>query len=98
MFKRSLLGLSGQVWKFNLAIVLLLGGSIAPLFPETTINMTVGSIVAIVGYVFGLVAISCSHCGSKWFWAAAKDAGYYGAIFKGSECPKCKHSYAGGVD
>jgi hypothetical protein len=94
MFKNSVLVQSGQSWKLYLAIIALLGGSIAPLFPESGISMTSGSVIAIVGYVFGLVAIRCSECGSMWFWEAAKDAGLYGAIFKKSCCPNCQHSYS----
>jgi len=57
------------------------------------VSWTAGTIVAIVGYVYGMVAISCAACGSRWLWEAAKDAGYYGPIFKQSECPMCQHEY-----
>lgn len=96
MFKESLLAYTGQTWKFALAVIALLVGSIAPLFPQTGIDMVIGSVLAIAGYVFGLVAIRCSHCRSMWFWEAAKDAGLYGAIFKKSACPACQHEFGGG--
>jgi len=94
MFKNSVLGQSGQLWKFYVAVIALLVGSIAPLFPESGVSMTSGSVLAIAGYVFGMVAIRCSECGSMWFWEAAKDAGLYGTIFKKSCCPSCQHSYS----
>jgi hypothetical protein len=82
------------MWKLIIALVALLVGSFAPLAAATGINWTVGTIIAIVGYMFGLIAIRCGSCKSMWFWEAAKDAGIYGQLFNGHECPACKHEYS----
>ena len=93
MFKNSVITQSGQLWKLILGVVALLEGSIAPLFPETGISMTAGTVIAILGYAFSLLLIRCKSCNSMWLWEAAKDAGWYGPLFKTAECPACKHNY-----
>ena len=94
MFNNSVISRSGQMWKLMLAVIALLVGSFAPLAPATGITMTSGTIIAIVGYLFGMVAIRCSSCKQMWFWEAAKNAGLYGPLFKKNECPNCQHSYS----
>jgi len=94
MFKNSVITQSGQLWKLILGVVALIVGSVAPLFPETGISMTVGTVVAVLGYAFSMLLIRCKDCNNLWLWEAAKDAGLYGPIFKTPVCPACKHSYA----
>ena len=93
MLEKSVVRRSGQLWKLVLAVICLMVGSFAPVYPETGISWTAGTIIAIGGYLFGLVAIRCGQCNSRWFWEAAKDAGLYGPLFKSSECPDCECSY-----
>ncbi len=96
MNSNSLLALTGQSWKLVAGVVLLLAGSIAPLFEASGMSWTVGTVVACVGYAFTLLAVRCPGCGSRWFWQAALDAGLYAPIFKGSACPACKRDYRSG--
>jgi len=95
MLKQSVITQSGQLWKLAVAVLALLVGSFAPLYPETGISWTAGTVIAIAGYVFGMLAIRCKECGKMWFWEAAKDAGFYGPIFKRSQCPNCGHEFSG---
>ena len=90
----SVIGLSGQLWKLVLAVGALLFGSFVPLYEASGISWTAGTVIAIAGYVFGLLTIRCSQCRSLWFWEAAKDAGLYGPLFKGQKCPACGHDFA----
>ncbi len=94
MLKQSVISQSGQGWKLVIAILALLVGSFAPLFPDMGISWTLGTVVAIVGYIFGMIAIRCMHCGNLWFWEAAKDAGLYSPLFKKSSCPNCGHDFS----
>lgn len=96
MNSNSLLAITGQSWKLVAGVVLLLAGSIAPLFEASGMSWTVGTVVACVGYAFTLLAVRCPGCGSRWFWQAALDAGLYAPIFKGSACPACKRDYRSG--
>ncbi len=93
MFTHSALGCSGQLWKLVISVLALMVGSFAPLYPALGMSWTAGTVIAIAGYVFGLVAIRCANCKSMWFWEAAKDASLYGPLFKGVECPSCNHKF-----
>jgi len=93
MLNNSVLRRSGQLWKLVIAVLALLVGSFAPLYEASGISWTVGSIIAIAGYAFGIVSIRCTSCGVRWFWEAATDAGIYGPLFKKPDCPKCGHDY-----
>lgn len=77
-----------------MAVLALLAGSIVPAFPAAGMSWTVGTIVAIAGYGFGLLLIRCRDCGARWFWDALMRPEVYKAVLVGSECPKCGH----GVD
>lgn len=94
MFENSVIGRTGQSWKLILAIVLMVVGSFAPLWEGFRINWTVGTILVVVGYVFGIWFITCPKCGNRWFWSAALDATLYRPLFKGAACPACKEDYA----
>ena len=91
----SVIARTGQVWKLALAIGLLLVGSIAPAFEASGMSWTVGSILAIGGYAFGLLTLRCPECGNRWFWSAAMDPGWYGPLFKKPACPACKRQFDG---
>jgi len=96
MFKQSVITRSGQLWKLTVAVLALLVGSFAPLYPVAGISWTVGTVIAIVGYLFGMLAIHCKGCRKLWFWEAAKDVGLYGPLFKQSVCPNCGHEFGAG--
>jgi hypothetical protein len=93
MFDNSVIARTGQSWKLYLSILLLLIGSFAPLWEESGINWTVGTILAVVGYAFGIWFIVCPKCGNRWFWAAALDASLYGPLFKAPACTACKQEF-----
>jgi hypothetical protein len=93
MLNKSVVKQSGQLWKLGIAFAALIFGSIAPLFESWGISMTAGTVIAVAGYIFGTLLISCSACGSRWFWEATKDAGWYSPLFKDSKCPACQHEF-----
>lgn len=93
MFANSVIGRTGQSWKLVIAILLMVIGSFAPLWEGFRINWTLGTILVIVGYAFGVWYITCPKCGNRWFWAAALDATLYGPLFKASACPACKQDF-----
>jgi hypothetical protein len=93
MLGKSVIRGSGQLWKFVLAAGALLVGSFAPLLPASGIDWTAGSAIAIVGYVYGIIAIRCSRCKSMWLWEAAKDTRLYQRLFGDSSCPACGHKF-----
>ena len=63
MFGKSVVAKTGQSWKLVVAIVLMVVGSFAPLWEGFGINWTVGTILVIVGYAFGIWFIVCPGCG-----------------------------------
>lgn len=93
MLSESVISQSGQLWKFLIAVAALLVGSFVPIFAEEIVSWTVGSVMAIGGYVFALLTIRCSSCGKMWFWEAALDARLYKRLLKQPQCPCCQHSY-----
>ena len=93
MFKNSVVARTAQSWKLILAIVLMVVGSFAPMWEGSGINWTLGTILVVVGYAFGLWFIACPKCGNRWFWAAALDATLYSPLFKGPACPACKQEF-----
>jgi hypothetical protein len=93
MLKKSVITRSGQLWKLVIAILALLVGSFAPLYPVTSISWTAGMVIAIIGYLFGVLAIRCKDCGKMWFWEAAKDSRLYGPLIQQSACPNCGQEY-----
>ena len=93
MLKQSVISQSGQFWKLAVAVLALLIGSFAPLYPAIGISWTSGTVLAIVGYVFAMLAIRCKNCGKMWFWEAVKDPDFYGRIFKQTACPNCDHEF-----
>jgi hypothetical protein len=94
MFDASVINKSGQCWKLDVAIVAMLAGSFAPVFPDAAVSWTAGTLIAVAGYGFGLAGIRCARCGSRWFWKAATDASLYAAIFRRSSCVCCGHDFA----
>ncbi len=93
MMNQSVIKRSGQFWKFALAVVVMLIGSFAPLYPPLGISWTWGTVILIGAYALALLAIRCGKCNSKWLWEAAMDARLYGPLFKSASCPACKHEF-----
>jgi len=93
MFENSVFSRTGQSWKLYIAILLMLIGSFAPLWDGSGINWTWGTVLAIVGYVYGTVFIVCPKCSNRWFWSAALDATLYGPLFRAPACPACKQDF-----
>jgi protein-S-isoprenylcysteine O-methyltransferase Ste14 len=94
MLKASLLGRTGQLWKLIVAVGALLIGSFAPLYPALAISWTVGTVIAIAGYVFGIIVIRCASCGNRWLWGATKGDFGYSVLFNQAKCPGCQHDFA----
>lgn len=93
MFPNSVIARTGQSWKLWLAIVLMVIGSFAPLWDGFRINWTLGTILVVVGYAFGIWAITCPKCSNRWFWSAALDASLYRPLFATTACPACRHDF-----
>lgn len=93
MLENSVITRTGQMWKFVLAVGLTLAGCIVPLFPATGMSWTVGTVLAFVGYGFGLAFIRCPECGQRWFWDAALDASLYAPLFTQPSCPACSFEF-----
>jgi hypothetical protein len=93
MFRNSVIQHTGQMWKFILAMAALIVGSIAPLFPETGISWTAGTVLAVGGYAFGCFYIACPGCGKRWFWEALMHAEWYKPVLVDSICPACNRNY-----
>ncbi len=93
--QNSVISRTGQLWKLAVAVILLLVGSIVPAFESSGMSWTVGTILAVVGYAFGVYAIRCPDCGNRWFWSAALDASWYGPLFRKPACPACKREFGG---
>lgn len=93
MLDNSVIGRTGQAWKLYLAIALMLYGSFAPLWPTLRTSWTLGTIIVVAGYAFGIWFITCPKCRNRWFWSAALDGRLYGPLFKASDCPACKAGF-----
>jgi hypothetical protein len=93
MLKQSVVSKSGQGWKLIVAVLALVSGSFAPLYAGSGVSWTLGTIIALVGYAFGMITIRCMGCGNRWFWEAAMDAGLYPKIFRRSSCLSCGHDF-----
>ena len=93
MFSNSVISRTRQMWKLWIGVVALIIGSIAPVFEQTGMSWTVGTIIAIVGYGFTVAFVSCPACGQRWFYKALLDAGIYGPLFRQSGCPACNHEF-----
>ncbi|MGI9343750.1 MAG: hypothetical protein ACR2QV_13010 [Gammaproteobacteria bacterium] len=90
---KSVIGRTGQWWKVALGMAALLFGSIAPLFEGSGISVTVGTVIAIVGYGLSIALLRCPGCGEFWFWRALMDASLYRPLFTKPGCPSCGHEY-----
>jgi hypothetical protein len=89
MLKTSVIAKTGQIWKFIVALLALVAGSVVPIFPAVGLSWTAGTVMAIAGYVFGVALIRCPACGSRWFWKALMDPEIYKAVFVNPVCPDC---------
>ncbi|MGI9329878.1 MAG: hypothetical protein ACR2QB_04105, partial [Gammaproteobacteria bacterium] len=62
---------------------------IVPAFPASGLSWTGGTILACVGYAFGILTIRCKQCGARWFWDALMRPEIYKAVFTEPDCPGC---------
>ena len=93
MMTDSVITRTGQLWKFVLAVALLLAGSFLPLVEGIGMTWTAGTIVACVGYGLALAFIQCPACNVRWFWKALMYAEIYVPLIKKPECPVCKQQF-----
>lgn len=92
--KDSVVARTGQSWKLWLAVALLLVGSFLPLYAAAGLSWTGGTVLAIIGYAFGCLAIRCPACGNRWFWSAALDASHYKPLLTAPACPMCQTDFS----
>jgi hypothetical protein len=93
MFSHSVISKTSQMWKFWIGVSALVIGSVAPMFEQTGMSWTAGTIIAVVGYGFTVAFTRCPACGQRWFYKALLDAGIYGPLFSKPECLACHHSF-----
>ncbi len=93
MLANSVVTRTGQMWKLYLALVLMVYGSFAPVWPATGTSWTLGTIIGLAGYAVGTWFSVCPKCHNRWFWSAALDARLYGPLFKAPDCPACKAGF-----
>ena len=93
MFKQSVISKTGQMWAFYGGVLALIFGSVAPLFEQTGIGWTAGTVIAVAGYGFTALFVKCPACGQKWLAKALMYAEMYGPLFKTSACPGCKKDF-----
>lgn len=93
MFQNSVIRKTGQLWKLYVGIVAMTFGSVAPVFEQSGLSWTAGTIIAVVGYVFTLAFVSCPECGQRWFYRAMLYAEMYGPLFGKSQCPACNKEF-----
>lgn len=74
--------------------MVMLLGSFAPLWDGSGINWTMGTVLMLAGYAFGVWFIVCPECRRRWFWSAALNAELYGPLFKQPVCPHCQRKFA----
>lgn len=89
MLKNSIIGSTGQTWKLVVAVAALAAGSILPALPGTGMSWTVGTILALGGYAFGVYLIHCPDCGARWFWDALMRPELYKEVLTQPDCPEC---------
>jgi hypothetical protein len=94
MFANSVILRTAQAWKFIVAVVALLVGSFAPLWPSTGLDWTSGTVLAVAGYAYGCLAIRCPSCGMRWLWQATLRAELWGPLAKKADCPGCGRNFA----
>jgi hypothetical protein len=94
MFQNSVISKTGQMWKLYAGILAMAVGSVVPAFEQSGMSWTVGTIIAVAGYLFSLVFISCPACHQRWFLRAILYAEIYGPLFRQSECPSCKKNFS----
>ena len=94
MLKNSTVGRTGQSWKLVVAVLALVVGSTVPAIPAANMSWTVGTILAVVGYAFGVLMIRCPGCGARWFWDALMRAELYKAVLTQPVCPECGRDFS----
>ena len=93
MFKKSVIRKTSQWWKFILAVLALIIGSVAPIFESSGMSWTTGTVLAIVGYGLGVAFISCPACHVRWFWKALIHSELYGPVMTRPVCPVCQQDF-----
>jgi len=90
----SVIRQTGQAWKLAISFAAMLAGSVLPVFESLGMSWTVGSVIAIAGYGFGLAAIRCPECNDRWFWSALMKAEWYLPLMTKPACPACQYDFS----
>ncbi|HJP37581.1 MAG TPA: hypothetical protein QF499_00430 [Gammaproteobacteria bacterium] len=93
MFSHSVISKTQQMWKFWVGVAALIFGSVAPIFEQSGVSWTVGTVIAVVGYGFTVAFVICPACGQRWFYKGLLDASLYRPLFSKSSCPGCNHLF-----
>lgn len=93
--QRGKLRAVGFVAGLGVAILLLAGHYIDRLSGTlSTALLLLGTLMAIVGCVYGLRSISCPRCGAKWLASALGEmpvgSNFVGWLTRFERCPKCQ--------
>jgi hypothetical protein len=81
------------MWKFWVGVVALIFGSVVPIFEQSGVSWTAGTVIEVAGYGFTVAFVACPSCGQRWFYKGLLDAGIYGPLFSKSSCPNCDHLF-----
>jgi len=87
--RSSVVARTGQLWKLVIAILVMVIGSVAPVWPASGLTWTTGTLLAVAGFLFGCLMIRCPACGNRWFWDALMRPENYGPLLSKPDCPAC---------
>jgi hypothetical protein len=102
MFPSSVISKSGQMWKCNLALLVMAPGSLLIIVGVVSWSLYVflsGILLGVCGLLFTCFALKCPACKARWYWMAisSQAAGKWARwLFLQTECPRCK--YGGRTD
>ena len=100
MYEDSVLRGTGQMWKFYVATLLLVPGTVAFVFGLGALFLgylgvivaASGAAAALIALVFAALAIRCPSCGAHWYWLALQEShsGWTRRFVQQNSCPKCQ--------
>lgn len=94
MFEHSIVRITGQMWKSNVALTLVLPAAALVAWGvfDNVFALAVGMVLGIVGVTVALLGVRCPSCGSHWYWTALSTqpvGGWARWLFAQTACPQC---------